>query len=54
VVLNPFFFFGFLFSFTTPQKKTQADRGDRTPDLPLTKRLPCHLAISASYAHEGH
>jgi hypothetical protein len=27
-----------------------ADRGDRTPDLPLTKRLPCHLAISALHA----
>ena len=27
-------------------KKT-AGRGDRTPDLPLTKRLPCHLAIPA-------
>jgi hypothetical protein len=24
-----------------------AARGDRTPDLPLTKRLPCHLAIAA-------
>ncbi len=28
----------------------RADRGDRTLDLPLTKRLPCHLAIPAMYA----
>ena len=28
-------------------KKRQAGRGDRTLDLPLTKRLPCHLAIPA-------
>jgi hypothetical protein len=29
------------------QQKIAAPRGDRTPDLPLTKRLPCHLAIEA-------
>ena len=30
-----------------PNTKKKAGRGDRTPDLPLTKRLPCHLAIPA-------
>ena len=35
--------------FCTKKKNlyTKAGRGDRTPDLPLTKRLPCHLAIPA-------
>ena len=35
-------------SFWRPRKT--AGRGDRTLDLPLTKRLPCHLAIPAVYA----
>lgn len=35
------------------KKKKQAGRGDRTPDLPLTKRLPCHLAIPALLFLEG-
>jgi hypothetical protein len=31
-----------------PRSTTKtAGRGVRTPDLPLTKRLPCHLAIPA-------
>ena len=32
------------------KKKTIAPRGDRTPDLLLTKQLPCHLAIEAPMA----
>ena len=31
----------------TSFQKVVAHRGDRTPDLPLTKRLPCHLAMGA-------
>lgn len=37
--------FFFVYKNITSNKK--AGRGDRTPDLPLTKRLPCHLAIPA-------
>jgi hypothetical protein len=29
------------------RSEKRAGRGDRTLDLPLTKRLPCHLAIPA-------
>jgi hypothetical protein len=32
------------------KKVKRAGRGVRTLDLPLTKRLPCHLAIPAVYA----
>ena len=35
------------FNYSIKKKKRKAGRGDRTPDLPLTKRLPCHLAIPA-------
>jgi hypothetical protein len=39
-----------LFAEASKKKVKRAGRGDRTLDLPLTKRLPCHLAIPAVYA----